>query len=332
MGLMADSDRRFANLEKKLGFFVIVAAVGIILLLSSILFQKDIFAAKVRIYTITDSGKGLAEGMAVKLSGVKIGKIKKMHLDDLTSIKLELSINRDYMKWIKTDSKAILVKEGLVGDSIIEILPGSEKGLPIEENNTIRFEREKGLTEMADEVRGEIKKMMLEVRDIIGYINDPEGDIRRALANINKLSAELLDFRKNVNRLIKGPDDSLSGVISKAGTLLDTADEVLGKAAPLMESVEGVIAKAEDSAGRVDEVMPDMIRKIDASLDNIKKMTDDLRKVVEKTAPGLPDAVAAGEEVLDATGEILDSVKKTWPINKHIESPYKKSLKVDSYE
>ena len=112
---MSETDRRFINMERKLGIFVIVAISGIALLIVLIGMKNDIFAAKARLYTIADSGKGLYEGMEVKLSGFSIGKVRKMYLDDITRIKLEMNINRNYLKWIKIDSKAILVKEGLIG-------------------------------------------------------------------------------------------------------------------------------------------------------------------------------------------------------------------------
>ncbi len=50
--------------------------------------------------------------MAVKLRGFNIGKVEKLELTDDARVKVTLSILRSHMKWVKSDSKARLLKEG----------------------------------------------------------------------------------------------------------------------------------------------------------------------------------------------------------------------------
>jgi hypothetical protein len=61
-------------------------------------------------------------------------------------------------------------------------------------------------------------------------------------------------------------------------------------------------------------------------------MTDDLKKATEQSAPRIPSLVEKGDDIAGGTKEIIDSVKKMWPIRSFIKSPEEKTLKVDSYE
>lgn len=333
MGILKEMDGRFVNLERKIGLFVITIIAGIALLVVLIGLQRDLFVKKTRLIMWVENGSDITPAMAVKLSGFKIGKVERLELDDVAMVKVELSINKNFMKWIKTDSQARLVKEGMIGDSIIEITPGSRNEVTqMEENDVISFERERGLSEMAEEVSGEVKKLMSEVRDIVVYINDPKGDVKTILGNLSQLSAGLINTEKRLATVLGNVDNNLSGTLSNADALLISSthavkdvNNIVVRLAPLIESAEGAAAK-------VDASLPDILEKVDGSLKNLEEMTADLKKAVKEMAPQIPVAAAKGEKLLDDADEIAGSLKKTWPIRSNIPNEGKKMLSADSYE
>jgi phospholipid/cholesterol/gamma-HCH transport system substrate-binding protein len=314
MAVIKETDPRFINMEKKIGMFVLIAIAGIALVIVFIGIQQDVFTSKTEIYFITDSGEGITEGMAVKLSGFKIGKVKKLSLDDVAKVKVELSINTRYMKWIKTDSKARLAKEGLIGDSIIEITPGSAKAGQIADKGEISFARARGLSDIAEELKEEVTPVLTEIKEIIHYVNDPEGDIKHALKNISKLSDEAFTTKQHLDNLLKDAGSSMK------------------KIDPLLDSTKKTMTTVESMVRKIDKDLPGIMEKVDKSLTNVQKMTDDLKKATEQSAPRIPSLVEKGDDIAGGTKEIIDSVKKMWPIRSFIKSPEEKTLKVDSYE
>ncbi len=56
MAILHDEDARFKGLEKKIGLFVIVAFLGIVLTIIAVGIQQDLFSPKTRLFIITDSG------------------------------------------------------------------------------------------------------------------------------------------------------------------------------------------------------------------------------------------------------------------------------------
>jgi len=332
MGIMRDEDQRFVNLEKKLGVFVLLAAAGVLLLVVFVGLQQDMFISRVKLYLVSDSGKDLSEGMAVKLNGVKIGKVKRLNLDDITEVKLELSIYRDYVKWIKSDSYAMLVKEGLIGDGIIEIIPGSDGARPVEEGESLALDRERGLSEMAQEVRGEIKVLLNDIKETIRYINDPGGDIRAAIKNARRLSEDVLVTRDKFDSRLGATMTKVDGALDLTAASIEELKGVMGDIEALLGSTKETMERVGRTVKKTEEDYPDVLSSINQSLENVEKITEDLRMVTERTAPKIPDVVNKGSDLMDGTKDIIESAKKTWPISSNIESPREEMLRVDSYE
>lgn len=318
MGLMKETDKRFIGIEKKIGLFVFIAVAGIITAMAFIGIQHGVFIPKTKVYFIADSGQGINEGTAVKLSGFKIGKVARLSLDDVARVKVELSINTKYMKWIRTDSKARLFKEGFIGDSIIEITPGSAKAKQVAENGIIEFERAKGFGEIAEELKEEIKPVLSDIKEIIHYINDPQGDIKQTLKNLRKISENLPKTQQNLDALLKDADKGVNATTKKIDSVLDSTKQT-------MNTVDGLIKK-------VDKDIPNILEKTNKSLENIQKTTEEIKKATEQTAPKIPSMLKKGEDAAEGAKEITDSVKKIWPIRLFIKEPEEKTLDVDSYE
>jgi len=187
MSNIEQKDPRFKNLEKKVGIFVFTAFV----ILAGILFfmgrERGLFIKKYAIFFTVDSGTGFIEGIPVKLLGFKVGKVKSLELTEDAKVKVTLEINKKYQKRIRQGSVARLLKEGFIGDSVVEVSVGPTSGMGIEEEGELPFEKVGGIEELAKEA----KPVLKQVRDTISYINDPEGDVRKTLSNIRKLSAGL---------------------------------------------------------------------------------------------------------------------------------------------
>jgi phospholipid/cholesterol/gamma-HCH transport system substrate-binding protein len=224
MAILHDEDTRFKGLEKKIGLFVIVAFLGIVLTIIAVGIQQDLFSPKTRLFIITDSGQDISEGMAIKLRGFNIGKVEKLELTDDARVKVTLSILRSHMQWVKNDSKARLLKEGVIGANIIEITLGSEKEKPLEHNAVIAFERERGLGQVVDQLYAEV----------IPLIEDLKRVARRAdtlLAGLpatqEKLDAALTSAQKNFKNLEKVTASDLPAITKSGRETMEKANKVV---------------------------------------------------------------------------------------------------------
>ncbi len=224
MAILHDEDARFKGLEKKIGLFIIIALLGIVLTVIAVGIQQDVFSPKTRLFIVTDSGQDISEGMEVKLRGFNIGKVEKLELTDDARVKVTLSILRSHMQWVKSDSKARLLKEGVIGANIIDITLGSEKEKPLEHNALIAFERERGLGQVVDQLYAEV----------VPLIDDLKRVARRAdtlLAGLpatqQKLDTALTSATKNFTNLEKVTASDLPAMTKRGRETLDSAKKVV---------------------------------------------------------------------------------------------------------
>lgn len=317
--MIQEEDVRFKHLEKKIGVFAAVAIAGIIAGVFLIGAEKDIFTPKYQLKFTAEKGTGFSRGMPVKLSGFRIGRVKTISLNQKAMVDIVVEIDKEYQKWIKNDSSAKLIKEGLVGDNIIEVSVGSPGGTMLKNSDIIRFEKTKGLEEVANDIADKVKPVLIEVRDIISYINDPNGDIKQSLKNVNILTQELHGTREHVDTLLVSSKENIGAITRNGTTVLNNANEKINALGPTLEKVDRSMAKIEES-------LPPLLQKIDASLDHVEKTAQQVQKASEKAMPRVPQLVNSAEDVMQGADTLLNALKDIWPIKSHVPVPNEKEF------
>lgn len=321
MSILQETDPRFISLEKKVGLFVLAATVAVAAVVAFAAARQGLFVPETRLTFSSDSAKELREGMAVKFSGFRIGKVTKLTLSAWANVDGSMSINKRYMKWIRADSRALLVQEGLLGETIIEITPGSPMEQELKENDSIPFERRAGLNEMLGEL-DTIKGLLTDLR---------QGAIKETLQNVNHLSEELLATRQHVDTFLDSAERTVArmdGLIDQSTRTVDKTDRAVARFDGLVDSmhettgnVDGLLSTVHERTDQVgglvtklEQDLPRLVTKSDRVLDNLERATDDMALVAERT----PALAEKGEQLLDKSGEVVDAVQEIWPIRKHI--------------
>ncbi len=116
------------NLETTVGLFVLVGllCVGYLSLhLGDVnVFGERYYSLKARFHSIT----GLTPKSTIKMAGVEIGKVKRIHLDKETRMAIvEMRIEKGLE--ISADAIASVRTVGLLGDKFISISPGASRDI-----------------------------------------------------------------------------------------------------------------------------------------------------------------------------------------------------------
>lgn len=309
MAKNTDKDPRFKNLELKIGLMVASAIAGIVLVIVLIGMEKDIFTKKYALHFISESGSGFMEGMPVKLSGFKIGRIKKIELTEDARVRITAQLNKKYERWVKGDSVARLSKEGLIGDSYIEITVGSPSERLLNDGDRIAFEKGGGVEDLISEV----KPVILEVKEIIHYVNNPDGDLKQAISNFKGLMAELQQTRKTLDATIKSANSLVLDVHGRSGPAFDSVqkitkdlEKVAGRIDPIMTKVDNIASSTELVASR----LPFALEKTEKIMENIKDITDPLAK----EGPRFRNILMDTEGLVSESRTVLKGVKESWPV------------------
>ena len=308
---MRETDRRFFWLKRKVIAFFLIAAVGLAAMLAVIGVERGIFIPKYRIYFTIARGTGLFEGMPVKLSGFKIGKIESLELTDDAKVKATLAINKKYHKWIRQNSTAVVSKEGLLGESIIEITLGSMDKPIIEDKTEIQFYRTRGLEDIAEDML----PVLVKIKEIVTYINDPDGDFKQTMSHIQVLTKNLRVTEDNINQLVQAAHTRISLLQTHSTKTLENINTLSGDIGTTVRQVNGRL--------------PGIMDKLDRTLDNIEQASRAFNATTDTTLPAM---LSKGDNLLDDTQQVMGSLKQTWPIRSYIEESNERLLRSDSHE
>jgi phospholipid/cholesterol/gamma-HCH transport system substrate-binding protein len=313
-----EDDPRFRGMGARIRWFLAIVALLALALLAAIASKQDVFTPTLQFYFFAPNGHDLNKGMPVKLIGFKIGKVEAVSIEPNATVKVLARINSDYVRMIGNDAKAKLTKEGLIGQAIIEIVPGPGTGRPIVNFDVLQFEKDRGLSELAQEITAEVKPILKDVKEITAYVKDPEGDVRQTLRNVSRASAALQETTGEVKALAASGRRQVDEIGGRAGQVLGKADSALGRLDNSLKSVE--------------DRLPGLLLKTDAALEKVHDAADQAGRLVRESREQVPPLAREGRQTLDDAREIMHGLKQSWPLKSMMPAPETPLLPVDSHD
>lgn len=122
----------------RLGIFV---SLGIAVLMAAIYFigeRQQLFRSTFRVSGVFKDVGGLQAGNNVRLAGINVGTVENISIISDTSVRVEILIDENTRRFIRKDAVAIIGSEGLMGNKVLIINPGTGGKMVIENNDTIQ--------------------------------------------------------------------------------------------------------------------------------------------------------------------------------------------------
>ncbi len=291
----------------KLGAFVLG---GIIIFLSTIFYlgsQNNFFNKTYMVSAIFKNVEGLKEGDNVWLSGVKVGTIKKVQIISEGQVIVQLSLKDKQNEFIKKDATAIIGSDGLIGNKIVIIRPGSSAKI-IENGDTINSYSPTDTQELfniAKEVGTNTRSITDDLKLISARLSKGEGifgellhdgpisdDLRSAIIslksagdNTNKATSELNLTMHKIN-----DGDGLvtklltdTAYVSTFESALDNVAKVSADTKRMSHDLQAVIAKINSNNNAVGVLLADTVfaNKLKITLDNAQSASVKLDENME---------------------------------------------------
>jgi phospholipid/cholesterol/gamma-HCH transport system substrate-binding protein len=226
----------------KLGMFV---TIGFALFVSTIYYvgkQKNLFGSTFRLRSQFKTVSGLKVGNNVRFSGINVGTVDGIELITDSTVMVELIIQKHVQQFIKTDARASIGSDGLMGDKVLTISPAIVTAL--------------------------IASSIVKDNDLIGSKNaiemeDIMNSIKTSVDNAGVITAQLAEFTYKMN--------NGNGALSKLMT-----DQQLGN------SLKGTISNLQASSGQFAKFTTKLNDgKIDSTLANLQTGTKGLSDNME---------------------------------------------------
>ena len=184
-------------LEFKVGLFLNLGIALLIVALVILGTQTSLLTPKASYQVTLPNAGGLLKGAKVMLAGVRVGTVDDFDLKVKPgSVVLRFSIPRKYAELVRSDSTAEVVTEGVVGDRVIELTPGSPGLAQLQPGAEISYRPRMQLYHVVDQAGQLITRLNGVARNLDRLVSNPNFDatlerLNRILTKIDRGSGTL---------------------------------------------------------------------------------------------------------------------------------------------
>ncbi|MFC7421852.1 MlaD family protein [Iodobacter arcticus] len=251
------------------------------------------------------SAESLNKGMLVRLSGLPVGKVTEIKLEDDARVRVQMQINKDFQRWIKNDSAASLAREGIFGDSFIQISAGTSKGQLLEGGAVLAFDPGSGMNELLQQLRERLFPLLEEMQSLAASLKSPDGQLGSTLSEARALLHELRSTRTQIDKTL-------------ASAALLTQKNIPAT----LGYVDGTLAGFKTVAQSTDAQLAQISSKLQATLDQYErtgssadKTLKEVQILVQETRPLLQKAIKDADVVMRSANQTMINMHERWPFS-----------------
>ncbi|HEX9979185.1 MAG TPA: MlaD family protein [Flavobacterium sp.] len=256
---------------------LVVASILLFIWGYSFLKGRDLFNDYKLFYVNYDNVEGLGVSAPVTISGLVIGKVNSIKLNNNTgSLVVELQIHSDFP--ISKSSLVNIYEPGLIGGKQIQIVPNLADKTLAESGDTLRGGVVPGLTALVGEkltpLQEKIEKLAVSADVLLNNFNtvldtNTKNHLKAAIANLDATMAEFKSASGNLDDILAGNKQKLNSTFTNldktAGNLSKISDSIaradLGKTIRKLEntlaSADQIMAEIQSGKGTMGKLMKD---------------------------------------------------------------------------
>ena len=303
------------TLHFKVGLFALATLLLGTAFLLYLMYARGYFEHTYRLQLAAASADGVAPGMPLVFSGIQIGSVTSLGLNDGGGIVIQLELQESQAKWLKQDSVYTLDKP-LLGSPKISVDSGNLGGEPLPENSTMLL--------LTPDISKDIPLLIARVNAILAnveHITRKDGEVNASLANIQTVTGRMTGEYGMLESVLGSPEkarsvtdslDQTRALIGKLDSLALKMDSMAGKTDQWLFAPDGVAASTRDSLAQVRLMLDDAqssLKKADALMSNAVAISADVKA-------GTQDLAALRAEIDDAVRKanaLVEKINNVWP-------------------
>jgi phospholipid/cholesterol/gamma-HCH transport system substrate-binding protein len=295
----------------KLGLFVLAGLLFLLLLLYMIGKNRNLFGDTYILKARFENIQGLVVGNNVRFAGIQAGTVKKIKILNDTVIEVSMIIDTKMQTIIRKNAVASINTDGLVGNRVVNIVPARSPGSLAEEGDILVSRKAVAtddILQTLSKTNNDVAVIASDLKTTVQRINNssalwallndrsiPE-NLKTSLTNIRLATGKAGNMADNLDDIItdvKNGKGSLGAILTdtsiaknlneailKIKTVADEADALAGE---INKLVTGIQQDVNNGKGPVNALLRDsmMVIKLNTSLDNIQKGTDNFNQNME---------------------------------------------------
>ncbi len=286
-----------SNHTWKLGLFVIIGITFFVVTVYFVGATRNLFGSTIHLKSNFKNVAGLKVGNNVRFSGINIGTIQSIAFVSDTLVTVDFIIKDEIQKFIKTDAKTSIGTDGLMGDKILTVSPGTPANPVVKENAFIVSDKAIEMSDIMKSLKTSMDYTGIVTKQLSEFsckINNGKGtlakvltdekfskSIDKTLQNLESGSAEFLLFTKTMN--------TKNGTLSKLMTDPTYANSIKKTLVTFEKSAADIndfTSKLKDNKGIIPRLLSDekMANTLDSTLINLQASTKKLNTLEDAAA------------------------------------------------
>lgn len=195
----------------RLGLFIIIGIGLFVLGIFIIGKQKNLFNPVFTLRANFHNVSGLQVGNTIRFSGINVGTVDNIQIINDSTVKVDMLIKKDVQKFIKSDCRASIGSEGIIGDKVVVISQGYGSDKIVKENQRILAVEPIETDAIMKSLKVTADNAALASDDIAGIvskINSGEGTLGRLIQD-KKMAANIDQTIVNMKTSSKKLDENM---------------------------------------------------------------------------------------------------------------------------
>ena len=319
MTVLLQANTSWLNAARRARLSVVVTAAAFLAAGFYLGWKEGYFTPVARFHFEARSSKSLSKGMAVHLSGFKIGQVSNVELLADRSVRVELAVFQQYLDFIRTDSEVRLETGMPIGDASLEITGGPTRAAVAEPGSQLHY---RGSPQLFDQVGAMVEKIEPIIENINALLvqaRQPQGELQLALRNLSETTAALKDWAPG---FLARTDETLADLKHTS----ETANAAIAPLARTDGDLQTALRDLHAATAEVHAALPQVLDDLKALSASLRASATSLQPAVNELAPQLPGLVSDTQRTAAGAGEVVDAVKDFSLIRRKLDQPVAQPL------
>lgn len=303
------------KLHFKVGLFaaasLLLAGAFLVYLLHARGFFEDTF----HLQLAAASADGVAPGVPIVFSGIEIGRVTTLGLNEDGGIVIRAEFMERNAKWLRESSTFTLDKP-IVGGAKIRVESPDLEAPALPDDATVLL--------LTSDISKELPALVERVKavlDNVEHLTRKDGEINATLANVKTVTGRMTGEYGMLESILGSPEkaravtdslDKTRALIGKLDGLVVKVDGMAGKTDQWLFAPDGVAEQTRESLAQVRLMLNDAqssLKKADALMTNAVEISADVKE-------GTQDIAALRAEIDDAVSKanaLVNEINKMWP-------------------
>lgn len=200
----------------KLGMFV---SIGLVVFIAAIYFigkRQNLFGSTFHLKSQFKTVSGLKVGNNVRFSGINVGTVDNIEIINDSTVVVGLIIEEEVQKFIKTDARASIGSDGLMGEKVLTIFPGTSSNKMVKDNDKIASSSAVEMDDLMKSVKISVDNAAVityQLAEFTYKMNNGNGILSR-LMNDKKMGDKVDATLTNLESGTKGLDENMEAAKS----------------------------------------------------------------------------------------------------------------------